>query len=132
MKVDRRFHCFGCGADGDVIDFTAKLYQLSVKEAAEKLAQDFSIPYDNKSRASPPRNAVRQKSEAEKYKEAEGRCFRVYSDYFHQLNRWEKEFAPKLRTQTGIRFLWKLCKGNRISSICLILYYMERLQTGLL
>lgn len=21
MKVDRRFHCFGCGADGDVIDF---------------------------------------------------------------------------------------------------------------
>ena len=21
MKVDRRFHCFGCQADGDVIDF---------------------------------------------------------------------------------------------------------------
>ena len=21
MKVDTRFHCFGCGADGDVIDF---------------------------------------------------------------------------------------------------------------
>ena len=20
MKVDKRFHCFGCGADGDVID----------------------------------------------------------------------------------------------------------------
>ena len=28
MKVDKRFHCFGCGADGDVIDFTAKLYGL--------------------------------------------------------------------------------------------------------
>lgn len=25
MKVDKRFHCFGCGADGDVIDFTAQL-----------------------------------------------------------------------------------------------------------
>ena len=24
MKVDTRFHCFGCGADGDVIDFTAR------------------------------------------------------------------------------------------------------------
>ena len=23
MKVDQRFHCFGCGEDGDVIDFTA-------------------------------------------------------------------------------------------------------------
>ena len=22
MKVDKRFHCFGCQADGDVIDFT--------------------------------------------------------------------------------------------------------------
>ena len=21
MKVDQRFHCFGCGEDGDVIDF---------------------------------------------------------------------------------------------------------------
>ena len=37
MKVDQRFHCFGCGADGDVIDFTAKLFNLSPKEAAEKL-----------------------------------------------------------------------------------------------
>ncbi len=42
MKVDQRFHCFGCGADGDVIDFTAKLFNLYPKEAAEKLAQDFA------------------------------------------------------------------------------------------
>ena len=33
MKVDRRFHCFGCQADGDVIDFTARLFGLSGKEA---------------------------------------------------------------------------------------------------
>ncbi|MFQ7107176.1 MAG: CHC2 zinc finger domain-containing protein [Neglectibacter timonensis] len=25
MKVDRRFHCFACQADGDVIDFTSRL-----------------------------------------------------------------------------------------------------------
>ena len=31
MKVDRRFHCFGCQADGDVIDFTARLFGLSSK-----------------------------------------------------------------------------------------------------
>ena len=47
MKVDQRFHCFGCGADGDVIDFTAKLFDLSPKEAAEKLAQDFGLIYDS-------------------------------------------------------------------------------------
>ena len=28
MKLDARFHCFGCGADGDVIDLTAKLFGI--------------------------------------------------------------------------------------------------------
>jgi len=41
MKLDERYHCFGCGADGDVIDFTAKLFNLSPYEAAEKLNRDF-------------------------------------------------------------------------------------------
>lgn len=26
MKVDQRFHCFGCQADGDVINFTNRLF----------------------------------------------------------------------------------------------------------
>ena len=43
MKVDFRFHCFGCGADGDVIDFAAKLFQLSLLQAAEKLTADFGL-----------------------------------------------------------------------------------------
>ena len=38
MKVDRRFHCFGCQADGDVIDFVGRLFSLSPKDAALKLA----------------------------------------------------------------------------------------------
>ena len=38
MKVDKRFHCFGCQADGDVIDFTSRLFSLSPREAALKLA----------------------------------------------------------------------------------------------
>ncbi len=41
MKLDDRFHCFGCGEDGDVIDFTAKFFSLSLPEAAEKLVKDF-------------------------------------------------------------------------------------------
>lgn len=43
MKVDRRYYCFGCGVTGDVIDFTAQLFGLSLKEAALKLADDFGI-----------------------------------------------------------------------------------------
>ena len=30
MKVDDRFYCFGCHASGDVIDFTARLFGISV------------------------------------------------------------------------------------------------------
>lgn len=91
MKTDKRFHCFGCGADGDVIDFTARLFNLNKKEAAEKLAKDFGIAYNG--RAS-PRKAVPQKSDAQKYYEAEQYCFRVLNDYFHLLKKWETEFAP--------------------------------------
>ena len=38
MKVDRRFHCFGCQADGDVIDFVSRLHGIGSKEAALLLA----------------------------------------------------------------------------------------------
>src|SRR5699024_5831377 len=37
------FFCFGCGAKGDVIDFVAKLFDLSSYEAAQKLAADFGF-----------------------------------------------------------------------------------------
>lgn len=41
LKLDERFHCFGCGEDGDVIDFVSRLFGLSAKEAAEKIIADF-------------------------------------------------------------------------------------------
>ena len=93
MKVDQRFHCFGCGEDGDVIDFTAKLFDLSSKEAAEKLAQDFSLIYD--SQAPPRRRYVRQKTEAQQFREDRQRCYRVLSDYYHLLKKWGIDHSPR-------------------------------------
>ena len=93
MKVDQRFHCFGCGEDGDVIDFTAKLFDLSSKEAAEKLAQDFGLIYD--SQAPPRRRYVRQKTEAQKFREDRQRCYRVLSDYYHLLKKWGIDHSPR-------------------------------------
>ncbi|MCR5234672.1 MAG: DNA primase [Lachnospiraceae bacterium] len=49
MKVDKRFHCFGCQKDGDVIDFVGKLFSLTPLEAARKIAGDFCIATDNDS-----------------------------------------------------------------------------------
>ena len=93
MKVDTRFHCFGCGADGDVIDFTARFYDLSPKEAAEKLAQDFGLSYDSK--APPRRSYVRQKSEVQMRKEKREHAWRVLTDYYHLLRKWEADYSPK-------------------------------------
>ena len=93
MKVDQRFHCFGCGEDGDVIDFTAKLFDLSSKEAAEKLAQDFGLIYD--SQAPPRRRYVRQKTEAQQFREDRQRCYRILSDYHYLLKKWESDHSPR-------------------------------------
>ena len=94
MKLNEEyFYCFGCGATGDVIDFTARLYNLSPKEAAEKLAQDFGLAYD--SQAPPRRRYVRQKTEAQKFKEDRDHAFRVLADYYHLLRKWETNYSPK-------------------------------------
>ena len=94
MKLNEDyFYCFGCGATGDVIDFTARLYDLSPKEAAEKLALDFGLAYD--SQAPPRRRYVRQKTEAQKLKEKREHGWRVLADYYHLLRKWETDYSPK-------------------------------------
>ena len=83
MKVDSRFHCFGCGADGDVIDFTAKLFQLSLRQAAEKLAVDFGL--------SATENFPRQHLKIVEYKDPIKtlyECRAILAD-------WRTRFAPK-------------------------------------
>ena len=93
MKLNEDyFYCFGCGATGDVIELTARLYNLSPKKAAGKLAQDFGLIYDSQA---PPRRYIRQKSETQKFKESRDHAFRVLVDYFHLLRKWESNYTPK-------------------------------------
>ena len=54
MKLnDNYYYCFGCGANGDAIDLTAKLFDLNPRQAAEKLIHDFGLDPDK-----PPANAI--------------------------------------------------------------------------
>ena len=128
MKVDQRFHCFGCGADGDVIDFTAKLFNLSPKEAAEKLAQDFGLIYD--SQAPPRRRYVRQKTEAQKFREGRQRCYRVLSDYYYLLKKWEADNSPRtLEEEPHPRFVEAIQKKTYVEYLLdLFLYESEEEQ----
>ena len=79
------FFCFGCGASGDVIDFTARLFGISFKDAATKLAADFGISAETKQvfiRQNPSRLE-------------ELRCRRALTAYLHLLKEWKTRYAPK-------------------------------------
>ncbi len=133
MKVDKRFHCFGCGADGDVIDFVSRLYGISGLEAAQKTASDFGISYDNKPVKAKLKKAVHKKSDAQIYAEAEQRCFRVLSDYYHLLKKWEMDYAPNTEDETWHPlFVEALQKKSHLEYLLDILVFGEIEEKALL
>ena len=94
MKLDKRFHCFGCQADGDAVDFVSLLFGLPCKEAAMKLADDFGICYDSRQKPS-VRARIREPTPEQKYQKEEDKCYKVLTDYLHLLQSWETQYAPK-------------------------------------
>ncbi len=129
MKVDNRFHCFGCGADGDVIDFVSRLYGISSLEAAQKIASDFGISCDMKK----PKKVIRKKTDAQIYAEAEQRCYRVLSDYYHLLKKWEVDYAPSMDDETWHPlFMEALQKKSHLEYLLDILVFGEIEEKALL
>jgi hypothetical protein len=43
-----KYHCFGCGADGDVIDFICNLLNVSLQTSALYLDNRYNLNADNK------------------------------------------------------------------------------------
>ena len=78
------FFCFGCGARGDVIDFTARLFGIDLKDSAEKLAADFGISAETK------QVFIRQNPS----RPDELRCRRALTAYLHLLKKWKTQYAP--------------------------------------
>lgn len=89
MKLNEDyFYCFGCGAKGDVIDFTSKLFGITALEAAQKLSADFGIQ-TGKPSVLAKLNRYRTQAENERL------CFRVLSDYLRILEGWMTDCAPQ-------------------------------------
>lgn len=98
MKVDERFHCFGCQADGDVIDFAARLFGLAPLEAARKLAEDFGLVVPGEEAT--PRSASPSHSASpgltpisETLPRVAPALFPIYR-YQKMLERWVRDYAP--------------------------------------
>ena len=107
MKIypgDRGFYCFGCGAGGDVIKFTAMLFDLSSKQAAEKLDEDFGLGLAGK----PFNAAAALLREAEERRKREDEAIRA--ELMRQLLAkrrclWTHRFDPRGRNQTDMQEL---------------------------
>ena len=122
--ADDHYHCFACGEHGDVIDFVSKLFQLSLYDAAQKLAADFHLTPDK-----PPNTAAlhakRIQTEAQQLRENERLCFSVLSDYAHVLRSWKERYAPQSPDEpVHARFVEVCHKLDEVE------YYLDILTSG--
>ena len=89
LKLDQRYYCFGCGAAGDVIDFTARLLGISNHDAAQALAERFGIQPE-------PHTAIIPKIKpAVPLRTLEQRCLFALVQYEKLLRSWKKQYAPQ-------------------------------------
>ena len=89
MKLNEDyFYCFGCGAKGDVIEFTSKLFGITAMEAAQKLRADFGVQEDKPSILT-KLNLYRTQADNERL------CFRVLRAYLQILQDWKVRFSPQ-------------------------------------
>ena len=93
LKIyDDHYHCFGCGAHGDVTNFVARLFGLSQYEAAKKLDYDFGLYFTNKTYYEHIKSVSNSEIVYKKWlRDAE----RILNDYLNMLCRQQRLYAPK-------------------------------------
>ncbi len=112
MKVDKRFHCFGCGADGDVINFVQKMFDLDSKKAAFRLIDDFHLNIDTNRKES--RHEKDRRIRMQKKKEREEKIRAAYAgelrrfqlrmtEIYRILHEWEGDHQPTREQWEGDR-----------------------------
>ncbi len=89
MKVDGRFYCFGCHMTGDVIDLVARMFHLSLFQAAKKLERDFGgrpDPEEEQDDGLPPIVSLRDAYEENGLK--------IMTRYERRLKAVQAQYAP--------------------------------------
>ena len=87
LKLNEDYiNSFGCGAGGDVVSLTARLFDLRPYEAASKLAVDFGV--DVPATAPPDGSLNRFRSDLL-------RCQQVLDEYLNLLIRWQNRYRPR-------------------------------------
>lgn len=100
MKLDSRFHCFGCGADGDAIDLVSRLYGLTSMDAVKKMVDDFALGIQISGHTRSPTHKVRtlEMERAERQRAFDQwvrETILVLTDYLWMLREWRTQHAPR-------------------------------------
>lgn len=114
LNVDY-FYCFGCGAYGDVIALTCKLFDVAPIDAAKQLAADFGIDTDKEYIT---QSVVVRHPKVKAFREDETYCFRVLCDYLHILESWKARYTSKAADEEY---------DDRFTEACQMLDYIEYL-----
>jgi len=123
LKLDDRFYCFGCGATGDVIDFTARYFGISLQSAAEKLCRDYGLspgdPNTHKEYIHENYPNIR------KFREDELLCIHTLNTYRKLLEGWKDRYAPQPDTD-----IWDLRFCEALKSLSTVDHLLDCLTIG--
>lgn len=92
------FHCFGCGAHGDIIRFVREYFNLTFSQAILKICSDFGINADLKQSRLPRGEAekIRKQREQEKFeKDKRNKEYFDKAAEFRQVQRDLIDYCPK-------------------------------------
>lgn len=92
------YHCYGCGAHGDIIRFVREYFNLTFPQAVLKICSDFGINADFQQSRLPKGEAekIRKKREQEKAeKKRKNTEYFSKAEEFRQVQRDIIEFCPK-------------------------------------
>ena len=120
---DKKFHCFGCGEGGSVIDFVMKLFNLPLRQALIKIDYDFNL---NSIRTTPLNTSERRKIEQRekerqkqrKYKEDLKQAEKSFFDVLCELEKVKKEFVIKTHDDITDLYVYLIKKIDYYQYIC--------------
>lgn len=93
LVEDDHYHCFACGAHGDVIDLVSGLTGLRPYDAAKQLAMQYGLQ-----EGIPPSPEIQLKKvkqiEAQQFRKIEQLCFFALAEYRQLLADWKIRYIP--------------------------------------
>ena len=96
---ERRFHCFGCGADGDIFELAKRIWGCGFFEVVQRLASEYGITADGSGIPTRIRSTV--KSEEEQFHEVFIQLFQIREAFYSFLKNYHDEPPAQLIFDLG-------------------------------